>query len=222
MKYFKIKCRKTFLFVICFFMVVFTIGVVSCTNDVNEDSIADENDSSIVFIESSISVNQMDSLSNVIKNVINSSTRSLGCELTENEAKQILKPLINDGKNIQRQLLDKKTIVGFNTHELNFVKDMTDVQLAELSFTFNYVYKNSMNESQILECLKYAIGIQGLSDLVKGEIELRGFKRYYNGTKMLMAAKTARQIICAFAKRTLGWVGIAWMMYDFSECMNKK
>lgn len=222
MKYFKIKCRKTFLFVICFFMVVFTIGVVSCTNNVNEDSIADENDSSIVFIESSISVNQMDSLSNVIKNVINSSTRSLGCELTENEAKQILKPLINDGKNIQRQLLDKKTIVGFNTHELNFVKDMTDVQLAELSFTFNYVYKNSMNESQILECLKYAIGIQGLSDLVKGEIELRGFKRYYNGTKMLMTAKTARQIICAFAKRTLGWVGIAWMMYDFSECMNKK
>lgn len=222
MKYFKIKCSKTFLFVICFFMVVFTIGVVSCTNDVNEDSIADENDSSIVFIESSISVNQMDSLSNVIKNVINSSTRSLGCELTENEAKQILKPLINDGKNIQRQLLDKKTIVGFNTHELNFVKDMTDVQLAELSFTFNYVYKNSMNESQILECLKYAIGIQGLSDLVKGEIELSGFKRYYNGTKMLMTAKTARQIICAFAKRTLGWVGIAWMMYDFSECMNKK
>ena len=221
MKYFKIKCRKTFLFVICFFMVVFTIGVVSCTNDVNEDSIADENDSSIVFIESSISVNQMDSLSNVIKNVINSSTRSLGCELTENEAKQILKPLINDGKNIQRQLLDKKTIVGFNTHELNFVKDMTDVQLAELSFIFNYVYKNSMNESQILECLKYAIGIQGLSDLVKGEIELSGFKRYYNGTKMLMTAKTARQIICAFAKRTLGWVGIAWMMYDFSECMNK-
>lgn len=222
MKYFKIKCRKTFLFVICFFMVVFTIGVVSCTNDVNEDSIADENDSSIVFIESSISVNQMDSLSNVIKNVINSSTRSLGCELTENEAKQILKPLINDGKNIQRQLLDKKTIVGFNTHELNFVKDMTDVQLAELSFTFNYVYKNSMNESQILECLKYAIGLQGLSDLIKNGPEIYGLSQYYNGTRMLMTAKTARQIICVFAKRTLGWVAIAWMIYDFSDCMNKK
>lgn len=222
MKYFKTKCRKTFLFVICFFMVVFTIGVVSCTNDVNEDSIADENDSSIVFIESSISVNQMDSLSNVIKNVINSSTRSLGCELTENEAKQILKPLINDGKNIQRQLLDKKTIVGFNTHELNFVKDMTDVQLAELSFTFNYVYKNSMNESQILECLKYAIGLQGLSDLIKNGPEIYGLSQYYNGTRMLMTAKTARQIICAFAKRTLGWVAIAWMIYDFSDCMNKK
>lgn len=203
-------------------MVVFTIGVVSCTNDVNEDSIADENDSSIVFIESSISVNQMDSLSNVIKNVINSSTRSLGCELTENEAKQILKPLINDGKNIQRQLLDKKTIVGFNTHELNFVKDMTDVQLAELSFTFNYVYKNSMNESQILECLKYAIGLQGLSDLIKNGPEIYGLSQYYNGTRMLMTAKTARQIICAFAKRTLGWVAIAWMIYDFSDCMNKK
>lgn len=222
MKYFKIKCSKTFLFVICFFMVVFTIGVVSCTNDVNEDSIADENDSSIVFIESSISVNQMDSLSNVIKNVINSSTRSLGCELTENEAKQILKPLINDGKNIQRQLLDKKTIVGFNTHELNFVKDMTDVQLAELSFTFNYVYKNSMNESQILEYLKYAIGLQGLSDLIKNGPEIYGLSQYYNGTRMLMTAKTARQIICAFAKRTLGWVAIAWMIYDFSDCMNKK
>lgn len=193
-----------------------------CTNDVNEDSIADENDSSIVFIESSISVNQMDSLSNVIKNVINSSTRSLGCELTENEAKQILKPLINDGKNIQRQLLDKKTIVGFNTHELNFVKDMTDVQLAELSFTFNYVYKNSMNESQILECLKYAIGLQGLSDLIKNGPEIYGLSQYYNGTRMLMTAKTARQIICAFAKRTLGWVAIAWMIYDFSDCMNKK
>lgn len=42
MNYFKIRCRKTFLFVFCFFMVVFTIGVVSCTNDVNEDSIADK------------------------------------------------------------------------------------------------------------------------------------------------------------------------------------
>lgn len=229
MNYFKIRCRKTFLFVFCFFMVVFTIGVVSCTNDVNEDSIADKNDSSIVFIESSISVNQMDSLSNVIRNVINNSTRSLGCELTENEAKQILKPLINDGKNIQRQLLDKKNIVGFNTHELDFVKDMTDDQLAELSFTFNYLYKNSINESQteesskVLECLKYAIGIQGLSDLVKNGFEIGGgFYTYYNGTRMLMTAKTARQIICAFAKRTLGWVGIAWVIYDFSECMNKK
>lgn len=228
MNYFKIKCRKTFLFVFCFFMVVFTIGVVSCTNDVNEDSIADKNDSSIVFIESSISVNQMDSLSNVIRNVINNSTRSLGCELTENEAKQILKPLINDGKNIQRQLLDKKNIVGFNTHELDFVKDMTDDQLAELSFTFNYLYKDSINESQteesskVWDCLLNAIGIQDLSDLAKGEIEINGFKRYYKGTKMLMTAKTARQIICAFAKRTLGWVGIAWMIYDFSECMNKK
>lgn len=228
MNYFKIKCRKTFLFVVCFFMVVFTIGVVSCTNDVNEDSIADKNDSSIVFIESSISVNQMDSLSNVIRNVINSSTRSLGCELTENEAKQILKPLINDGKNIQRQLLDKKNIVGFNTHELDFVKDMTDDQLAELSFTFNYFYKNSINESQteesskVWECLKYAIGLQGLSDLIKNGPEIYGLSQYYNGTRMLMTAKTARQIICAFAKHTLGWVAIAWMIYDFSDCMNKK
>lgn len=209
-------------------MVVFTIGVVSCTNDVNEDSIADKNDSSIVFIESSISVNQMDSLSNVIRNVINNSTRSLGCELTENEAKQILKPLINDGKNIQRQLLDKKNIVGFNTHELDFVRDMTDDQLAELSFTFNYFYKNSINESQteesskVLDCLLYAIGIQGLSDLVKNGLEIYGLSQYYNGTRMLMTAKTARQIICAFAKRTWGVVAIAWMIYDFSECMNKK
>ena len=37
-----------------------------------------------------------------------------------------------------------------------------------------------------------------------------------------MTAKTARQIICAFAKRTWGLVGIAWMIYDFSDCMNKK
>lgn len=170
----------------------------------------------------------MDSLSNVIRNVINSSTRSLGCELTENEAKQILKPLINDGKNIQRQLLDKKNIVGFNTHELDFVKDMTDDQLAELSFTFNCVYKNSMNESQteksskVWDCLLYAIGIQGISDLVKDGIEINALCQYYNGTRMLMTAKTARQIICAFAKRTWGLVGIAWMIYDFSDCMNKK
>lgn len=99
---------------------------------------------------------------------------------------------------------------------------MTDVQLAELSFTFNYVYKNSMNESQILECLKYAIGLQGLSDLIKNGPEIYGLSQYYNGTRMLMTAKTARQIICAFAKRTLGWVAIAWMIYDFSDCMNKK
>ena len=65
--------------------------------------------------------------------------------------------------------------------------------------------------------------VNGITDLVKNGFEIGGgFYTYYNGTRMLMTAKTARQIICAFAKRTLGWVGIAWVIYDFSECMNKK
>ena len=37
-----------------------------------------------------------------------------------------------------------------------------------------------------------------------------------------MTAKTTKQIIKAFAKRTSGCVGIVWMIYEFGDCINNR
>lgn len=37
-----------------------------------------------------------------------------------------------------------------------------------------------------------------------------------------MTTKTTKQIIKAFAKRTMGYAAIVWMVYDFGDCINKR
>ena len=71
-------------------------------------------------------------------------------------------------------------------------------------------------------CFAHASGIDDVRDIMKMVIEGGAVGAYYTGTKMLMTAKTAKQLVKAFAKRTAGIVSVAWMVYDFGDCINSK
>lgn len=62
-----------------------------------------------------------------------------------------------------------------------------------------------------LDCLADAFGIGKWS-----------LSQYISGTKTLMTARTGLVIAKAFAKRTLGWIGVAIAVYDYSQCMKGK
>lgn len=201
------------------------ICTTACSNNTNEASFTDE--ALVICVKSSLSKNDVDSISNKISNTINFSTRSIGNEFTENEAKEILKPLTNDGKNIQQQLLGNKEEIALTSLETSLIENMTDDQLAELSFTFNSIYNNAITiqdvkGNKVIDCLLLATGIQDISDVFKDGLGIGCVSNYYNGTKALMTVKGARKLITAFARRTCGWIGVAWMIYDFGDCINRQ
>lgn len=221
----KTEFKITYPFITSLIVVLSTF-MVSCTNEEYELS-KQAASSQIVCFESGLTESDMDSVTDEISNAIDFSTRSIGNELTEDEAMHILKPLANDGKNLQKQILYKKNELALSPDEVILVKGMTNDQLAEMSYAFNTIWDSGMTSQKIkgedvVGCLLYATGIQSLSDLARNGFEITSATNLYKGTKMLMTAKTARQIITAFAKRAMGWVGVAWMVYDFSKCMKDK
>ena len=202
--------------------------MASCNTDgINPEPELTPQESGVCIISSSLTQDEYATVSGQICDAINFSTRALGNELSENEAKSILKPLANDGRLIQGQLLQQKDKLALTSVEIKEIRGMTDMQLADLSFSINSMYNGaistqSIGSKDVVDCLLYATGFDSLSSLFKGGIELGCISNYYNGTRLLMSAKNARQIILAFAKRSMGWVGIAWMVYDFGSCIKSK
>lgn len=207
------------------FVILFTICITACSNETTEYITTDQ--PLTICVESCLTENEINNISEKIDSSIIHSTRSLGNELTENEAKVILYPLIDDGRCIQKQLLSQKNELALTPQDVYLIENMQEDQLAELSFTFHSIYNNAVTSqevkgSDIIDCLLYATGVDDISSLIKDGLGIGCVANYYSGTKMLMTAKNATQIIKGFAKRTLGWVGVAWMIYDFGDCLNKK
>jgi hypothetical protein len=204
-----------------------SLSFYSCDNSVCENDYADNILQPTVCINSSLTSDEYNNIVNRISNKIKYSTRSLGYEVTENEAKEILTPLITNGQQIQQQFLEFKDTLDLTDEEVLIVENLTESQLAELSFTLNTIYNDaveteSISSEDIIECLKYATGIEDLLDILEAADEVENIKKIYQGTKMLMTAKTTKQIIRALAKRTSGYVGIVWMIYEFGDCINNR
>jgi len=216
--------RKTIFLTLSVFGLLFT----SCSTQ--DDSANESKLSNLVFIKTTISSAQYAETEEKIKNKIDNTTRALGEELTESEAQELLKPFAVDGENICSQLIASSEELELTAEEVELLNSMTECQNAELSVALNGIEEEFVNGSSQIpytlsdvgECLMQATGISSIGDLVKGDIKLESVIRYRNGTKALMSAKTAFQIAKALAVRTLGWVGIAWTMYDFTKCMVNK
>lgn len=204
-----------------------SLSFYSCDNSICENDYSDNVLQPTVCINSSLTPDEYNNIVNSISNKIKYSTRSLGYEVTENEAKEILSPLITNGQQIQQQFLEFKDTLELTDEEVLIVENLTEAQLAELSFTLNTIYNDaveteSISSEDIIECLKYATGIEDLLDFLQAVGEVESIKNIYQGTKMLMTAKTTKQIIRALARRTMGYAAIVWMVYDFGDCINKR
>jgi len=210
--------KKTYNIFISLF---FAFLLISCS----QDELATDSTSTEVQISSSLSSEDYVNAIVQIDEIVRFSTRSSGDELTENDAISILQPFAKDGLVIRNQLISQKAELSLTPQDVSELEGMTDSQLAELSFAFmticNEASAKGVSWGDIGDCLMHATGITDLSALIKGcGIGCVGW--YVQGTKTLMTATAAKQIIKAFAKRTVGWVGVAWMIYDFADCMNSK
>lgn len=208
---------------------VFTIliGATACSNEGIHPASAEEPRDSLFCYESSITQEEYNDITRQIHHTIKYSTRAAGEELTEEEARIILKPFIKDGLQLQNQILLQQNELGLSATEVYEIENMTEDQLAEMSFTFQTIYNSavrtqSISQQDIIDCLLTALGVNGIVDGFETLFEAKSFRRYISGTKMLITAKNAKQLLMAFGKRTAGWVGIAYMVYEFGDCLSNK
>ena len=206
---------------------VFSVSLNSCDNDDNDMSqVKEMKTEENAYIYCGITADEYDAVFNKVRNSINHSTRTLGNELTEAEAQVVLQPFINDGISIQKQIVSNKDELSLTVDDVESLNGMTDDQLAEMSFVLNSMCNEALAKNvsfdDVVDCLAHATGIDDVGDLAKTIGEGMGGSNYYTGTKMLITAKTAKQLVTAFVRRTAGIVGVAWMVYDFGDCINSK
>lgn len=131
--------------------------------------------------------------------------------MTEQQAQEILSPLVQDGCKMRNELVQSAEAneIELSQAEIKALKDMSDQELAEYAYFMQAVTQkeftdyNEMDQAgleykytreDVWDCLKYAVGIDTRVY----------FNWYYNGTKALMSAKTALSIIKPIAQRTAG------------------
>ena len=221
------------LFALCLTACTLLIGVTSCNNESSESASTAEPQDTLFCYESSITPNEYKDVTNQIYNAIKYSTRAPGEEMTEEEAIIVLQPLVKDGRQLQNQILLQQNELQLTPADVSEIENMTEDQLAEMSFTFQTIYNSavttqSVSGQDIVDCLLVAVGMDDLRSLegyLNAYINYKyvpGIGDVISGTRALMTAKTARSIICAFARRTAGWIGVAYMIYQFSDCIASK
>lgn len=152
--------------------------------------------------------------------------------------KQILKPLIDDGRFIQRDIIaqsDSLKILGVDIEideDIEYVRNLSEDELATLSFI---VYNVNTVDIQLLEPIKnaelieetpfsnpvqYETGSQArLVSCLSAAVGLTALKEL--GIGGVVTATSVRKALLAIGKRYLGYVGVAIMIYDFTMCMGE-
>lgn len=216
---FKVKIAGVFLLAYCLLF-----GITSCSQDVCESNDA--------IVENVINIKTLTSdeyndVINQITEVVGRVTRSSDLQISDTEAQQLLEPLIVNGTQIQGQFLEFRDSLGLTDEEVEILEGLTESQLAELSFTFSSAYNDaatteSVTSEDIYDCLKYALGIDCILEIFAMDEDEIAIGLYINGTKQLMTAKTAKQIIKAIGTRSLGVAWVVWAVYDFADCIKNK
>lgn len=151
--------------------------------------------------------------------------------ISEEEAQEILQPLVEYGEEVREELLQaaQQGELDATSEELVDLENMDDSQLAGLAYLMCSLDEITNDEPideeiieefsfanitryEIVECLSVAMGFQLVSNLY----------RYVSGTAQLMTATEAFAIGKAFIKRTWGWVGAAYVAYEYGSCIHDK
>ncbi len=87
------------------------------------------------------------------------------------------------------------------------ILNLTDEQLAELSFIVNFQYQtNSVDWDRVRSCASFALGISGIRSLYTNTLALGTVETMFGALKLI-------------GERYLGYVGIALIIYDFADCV---
>jgi hypothetical protein len=126
----------------------------------------------------------------------------------EEQVAVILEPLVINGKELQTELLS----IIENSNEWEQIPDadkqillnLSNEQLADLSITYSF---SGINGGAIHDCVGVALGFAGLRSLMTGMV---------TGPTV----STALGILKWVGKRYLSYIGLAWMIWDFMDCVS--
>lgn len=191
-------------------------------------------------IHSKLTLSQIIDLQKAIINRFYGQTRSAEELISEEEAKVLLAPFVEDGKYIRTQLLEsiENKAIEISHGESLQLSEMTEEQLAGLSFAvsnlnnpnvmsdlFNEIeiynigalldngkMTTSYTKAELWDCLTFTLGFSTVGSLYS----------YFTGTAGLITARTAWELATAFGSRTFGWVGLVIVVYEYTDCLRSK
>lgn len=156
----------------------------------------------------------------------------------EEEISKICEPLTMSGKAIQSEIINIQQvapeIIQLVPSEVQAILALTDDQLALIALELNAISEFvAFTESEqeyaditgnlYADCLLDALGISDIYDLCfegAGIVASGGsVALIIDGTKTIINANTAGKLLCGFAKRYAGWLGVGYMLYEFSMCV---
>ncbi len=118
----------------------------------------------------------------------------------------VVKPLVFKGNLLKQRLLEEYK----GKDQEVMINSLDDVTLATSVFTISVLYKLNENVSKerIIDCIEMAFGITTVKQLLVG------------GTVQLLTASTALEIVVAIGKRYLGYIGLAYVIIKFIDCID--
>lgn len=199
--------KKVFLMMSIILFACVSMTVTSCSNE--EERL--ENVTHV--LQSQISRQEMKSIQQSIIKKIQTRTRSGFNELTEEEAEELLIPLYESGLSLQEQILSaiEANPSEFTNTDIEMIENLEEDQLAtlgfivaELEFENEESILEAVSSSSVKDCIAVALGISTIKNI---------------GINGLISAKTGMQIVWQIGKRYLGYVGLAWAIWDFVDCV---
>lgn len=148
-------------------------------------------------------------------------------EQLEAKAQEIFSPYVQDGITIRDEVISYASSGSLNvsSEDLQKFENLDEVSLAGMAYYMSILTVVEKQEpltidgeptkftsADFADCLSVAIGINAA----------KGIYRYISGTKSLITASTAFSIGLSLMKRTLGWAGVAYSIYEFGTCLKKK
>lgn len=155
-----------------------------------------------------------------------------------NQLGEIFEPLVTEGRRIQKQIIVQYKSEFANTpdsvnEDIIRLSKLNDAELANLycginSFISDAYCNHKLDfkilpppagdeeidlEARWLECLTEAFGIKDIVGVVKN------VQNIIKGTTALINATTIRQVAFALGKRYLGYIGLAYTLYQYVDCM---
>lgn len=127
----------------------------------------------------------------------------------------ILEPLVENGRELHTEMIaflqEDIEFQNLSALEKEALLHLDDTQLAELSFVYSQTYelneRRMSMDPRIRNCVSTAIGIGAIRDLILNSAALGTVGTTVGAIKLI-------------GRRYLGWIGVAWMVMDFVDCMD--
>lgn len=206
------------------FILLFSLTLLSCNND---DTFNTNRKEIEISLNSKYSQKEMLSIVSKVGRKLERSTLANGTvNITESQAKQMIQPLVADGKLMQKQMLNQVKDLDYVTDsDIKEIENMTDEELASLSFIiaitqkyeepdFNNVDGRKITSKDICwdkikPCLLSALGVGGL-------------KNIYNTIIIKGGVTTAEllPILKIIGKRYCAYTSLAFFIWDTVDCLH--